>query len=218
MVRYGTADPRPPGRSRWSGSGWAILRDAGGAGGVATPQLGGSQAGLRLAYALDDAGRLALAGRIAAAIGTRQQDAAIGIEWRPTRLPIRLIAERRIGIAGARGGTGAGIVGGVAAARLPLGLTLDGYAQAGAIVRDRIEGYADGAMRAAGAVTPALDLGIGAWGAAQRGAARLDAGPSLGLALPVARRRLRVSLDWRHRIAGDARPGSGPALSIGTDF
>ena len=64
----------------------------------------------------------------------------------------------------------------------------------------------------------ALDLGIGAWGAAQRGAARLDIGPSAAITLPLGTRALRVSFDWRQRIAGDARPVSGPALSIGPDF
>jgi hypothetical protein len=29
---------------------------------------------------------------------------------------------------------------------------------------------------------------------------------------------VRLSIDWRQRIAGRARPGSGPALSIGSDF
>ncbi|MBS0285465.1 MAG: hypothetical protein JSS15_13700, partial [Proteobacteria bacterium] len=58
---------------------------------------------------------------------------------------------------------------------------------------------------------------LGAWGGAQRGAARLDVGPAAGVAVPAAM-PLRISLEWRQRIAGDARPGSGPALSIGADF
>jgi len=52
----------------------------------------------------------------------------------------------------------------------------------------------------------------------QRGAARLDIGPSLGLALPLGTRTLRLAADWRQRIAGPSRPNSGPALSLGTDF
>ena len=63
-----------------------------------------------------------------------------------------------------------------------------------------------------------LDVGIGTWGGAQRGAARLDVGPSLGLVVPVANHNLRLTADWRQRIAGNARPDSGPALSIGTNF
>ena len=63
-----------------------------------------------------------------------------------------------------------------------------------------------------------IDLGLGAWGAAQRGASRVDAGPWLSTALPVAGRSLRLSLEWRQRLAGRATPSSGPALTIGTDF
>lgn len=221
LVRFGVPEPPPPGPSRWSGSLWGIVRGRGAAG-VATPQLGGNQAGLRLAYALDEGGRVTLAGRVASALGMRQQEAAVGVEWRPTRLPLRLVAEQRIAIAGARGGLGVGVVGGVAEVPLGAGIALDGYGQAGWIARDGGEGYADGALRAGrdvmtrGAV--AIDLGVGAWGAAQRGAARLDVGPSAALTFPIGARRIRLSLDWRQRIAGDARPGSGPALSLGADF
>lgn len=214
------APERAPAESRWSGSGWAIVRGQG-ATGVATPQLGGSQAGARVAYRLDDRGRLAMAGRIATALGNRQQEAAIAIEWRPTRLPVRLILEQRIGMANIRGGPGIGVAGGGRVA-LPEGLSLDGYAQGGAIARDGIELYGDGAARIGREVAAgggaALDLGLGAWGAAQRGAERVDIGPSAAVTLPVAGQRLRLSLDWRQRVAGRARPGSGPALSLGTDF
>jgi hypothetical protein len=99
---------------------------------------------------------------------------------------------------------------------------LDGYAQGGGIARDGIEGYVDGAMRISyplARLGPArIDLGLGAWGAAQRGASRVDAGPWLSTALPVAGRSLRLSLEWRQRLAGRATPSSGPALTIGTDF
>ncbi|MDQ2891489.1 MAG: hypothetical protein M3R64_00165, partial [Pseudomonadota bacterium] len=63
-----------------------------------------------------------------------------------------------------------------------------------------------------------VDVGVGAWGGAQRGASRLDIGPSAGMVIPVGGTAVRVTLDWRHRIAGSAAPGSGPALSIGSDF
>ena len=63
-----------------------------------------------------------------------------------------------------------------------------------------------------------IDFGAGIWGSAQRGAARLDIGPTIGVAVPIARRAIRLSADWRERIAGDARPGSGPAFTIGSDF
>ncbi len=211
--------PQP---ARWSASVWGLIRGSGAAGGVATPQLGGSQVGARLAYRLDQSGRVAAVARVAAALRTRQQEAALGVEWQPTRLPLRLVAEQRIGIAGIRGGPALGLVGGVGA--LPLGhdLRVDGYAQAGVVARDRSDGYVDGALVIARPVRVAeatrLELGIGAWGAAQRGASRLDLGPSATLVLPLEWRAIRIGVQWRERVAGNARPGSGAVLSLGTDF
>lgn len=203
--------------SRWSVSAWAILRPDG----RATPfasQLGGSQAGARIAYAIDGARRIAVYARVSSAIDARQREAAVGIDWRPTRLPIHLAAERRIGIEGIRSGTAIGAFGGMGRTRAIGSVQVEGYAQGGVIFRERPEGYADGSARATIPVTSRVDLGLGAWGGAQRGAARVDIGPTIGVTLPVARHALRLSADWRQRVAGDARPGSGPALSLGTDF
>lgn len=200
--------------SRWSGSGWAIARP----GGRATPfasQLGGSQAGARLAYALG--GGVAVYARASAALDSRQQEGAIGLDWRPTRAPVHVIVERRIGIAGIEGGSAAGVIGGIGPTAIGAGLRVEGYGQAGAILRDRVEGFAEGSVRLTHMRGP-VDLGLGAWGAAQRGAARLDLGPTLGVAVPIAGRTVRVTADWRQRVAGDARPGSGPAVSLGFDF
>ena len=224
-ARYDAAQPVAtalPTRPRWSGSAWAFVRGAGDAGGVATPQLGGSQIGARVAYRLDARGRVAAVARVAAATGVRQQEAAIGVEWQPTRLPIRLVAEQRIGIANIRGGPAIGLVGGVSALPLGAGLRVDGYAQGGVIARNRADGYVDGAASVGRTIASRgrarLELGLGAWGAAQRGAARLDLGPSLVAVLPVEARAIRVGVQWRERVAGNARPGSGAVLSIGADF
>ncbi|QNE32881.1 hypothetical protein F1C10_13730 [Sphingomonas sp. NBWT7] len=218
--------PPPPDRaattrSRFAASVWTILRD-GGSGQPFAPQLGGSQAGARVTYALGDARRLALAARVSTAIGTRQQEAAIGLDWQPTRLPIHIVAEQRIGVQRARGGPALGVIAGIGPAPITGALTIDAYAQGGAIARDGVEGYVDAAARVAHPIARVgqtrLDLGVGAWGGAQRGASRLDLGPSVTLAVPLSERVIRLSLDWRQRVAGDARPASGPALSIGTDF
>lgn len=224
MIRYGAPEPPPPTARRWSASGWAVVRGAGPGGGVATPQLGGGQAGIRIARTLDARGRLAVEARVAAALGKRQQEGALGVEWRPTRLPVRIVAERRFGLVNQRGGTAVGMVGGVSEQLLPIGFRLDGYAQVGAVLRDRVESYADGALRVARPVFRSnggtvLSLGAGAWGAAQRDAHRLDVGPAAILEVPLGNApRLRIALEWRQRVAGEARPGSGPALSIGADY
>jgi hypothetical protein len=34
----------------------------------------------------------------------------------------------------------------------------------------------------------------------------------------VAHGGLRLGAEWRQRVAGKAKPGSGPALSLGADF
>ncbi|HEX8388446.1 MAG TPA: hypothetical protein VF636_05465 [Sphingomonas sp.] len=216
--------PTPPAEtspSRWSGSAWAIARGSGSAGGLSTSQLGGSQAGARLAYALDEERRVAIVGRFASPLGQRGKEAALGAELRLAGGAIRLFVERRFAFDGGRGGPSVGLIGGLYR-ELPGGVRLEAYGQAGAIRRDRAEAFVDAAARASrpvAAVGPVrLDVGLGAWGGAQRGAERLDVGPSVGLATAVAGKTLRVTADWRQRIAGGARPGSGPAVSIGTDF
>lgn len=53
---------------------------------------------------------------------------------------------------------------------------------------------------------------------AQPGVERLDIGPEIRLRLPVGQGGLRLSAEWRARIAGNARPASGPAITLITDF
>ncbi len=207
---------RPP--SRFAVSAWLIAR--GGSATPLVPQLGGSQAGMRATVALDAARRLALAARVSGALDAREREAAIGVDWRPTSLPIHLVAEQRIGLAGMRSGPAIGVVGGIGPTPVAGRLELDAYAQAGAIARRG--GFIDGAVRLAHPIAThgraRLLLGAGAWGAAQREASRVDVGPALTLAAPLSGKLVRLELDWRQRIVGDAAPASGPALSIGTDF
>ncbi|HVI98136.1 MAG TPA: hypothetical protein VM657_03635 [Sphingomonas sp.] len=201
-----------------------MLRGDGAAGAAfGGSQLGGSQTGLRLAYAIDRTRRLALAGRVATPLHGKGREIAIGVEWQPTHAPVRVVAEQRLALDGGQSGPTLGVVGGIGPASIATGLTIEAYAQAGAILRDGVETFADGAARVAHPIAALgntrFDLGAGAWGAAQRGVARLDAGPSLSADLPLGdRAHVRLSLDWRQRLAGDARPGSGVVLSLGTDF
>lgn len=207
-----------PGPRRWSASAWMVARPGTGLGTApGAGQLGGSQAGLRLAYLIVPERRIAAFARISAPLQGRGAEGAVGLEWQPVRAPVRLVAERRFGLDGGRGGTGLGVIAGI---DMPVSadFRLEAYGQAGAIGRARIEPYADGAARATRVVAEGggmrLSLGAGAWGAAQRDARRLDLGPSATLGL----RNVRLALDWRQRVAGDARPGTGPALTIGGDF
>lgn len=225
FVHYG--EPAPPDRPapsprRLSASAWGIVRAAGtGGSAVVTPQLGGSQAGARFAYALDDARRLAATLRVAGALGAPDRELAPGVEWRVPRTPLRLFVEQRIALARGRGGTTLGAIVGVTRP-LPGRFELAAYAQGGVIARGRGEAFVDGAARASRPVAhlggAAIDVGVGSWGAAQRGASRIDVGPTIGVSVPVAGAHLRLAADWRERVAGNARPASGPALSIGADF
>lgn len=218
-----TAPPDRPLASRWSASTWFVLRDGRGiAPGLGAGQLGGSQAGLRLAYAIGNARRVAIVGRVASPLRGKGREAAIGLEWRPTKLPVRLVAEYRAALDGGSSGPAAGIIAGTGPAPLALGFDLETYGQAGVIRRRRTESFAEGAARLSHPLVSLrgvkVDLGLGSWGGAQRDAQRLDIGPSLGVRVPVAGKSLRLSLDWRQRVAGKARPGSGPVLVIGGDF
>ncbi len=63
-----------------------------------------------------------------------------------------------------------------------------------------------------------LTLGAGAWGGAQPGTARFDLGPQAALRFPLGEAGFVLAIDWRLRVAGRARPGSGPTLTFGADF
>ena len=209
--------PRPS-RSRWSASAWLLVRDEqGGAALAPGGTLGGSQAGARVAYALG--GGLSLSARAYLPLRrTAGAELAAGIDWRPLpALSLNLLAERRqrLGREG-RNAFALTLYGG-ASRNLAPGVRLDLYGQTGVVGLHARDRFADGSVRLSRRAGP-VELGVGAWGAAQPGAARLDLGPSLSWHLPVPAANLRLQADWRFRIAGDAMPRSGPALTIATDF
>ncbi|WP_010545033.1 hypothetical protein [Sphingomonas elodea] len=211
----------PPPR-RFQLSSWLVLRPGMGIGAApGAGQLGGSQYGVRLVHGLDIHRHLGAYARLAGPLRGRGAEAAFGIEWQPGDVPVRLTVEHRLGLDGAAGGPALGLVAGIDRRMAP-GLRLEAYGQAGAVRRSTTEPYADGALRLTREVMAgdkvALALGAGAWGAAQREAQRLDVGPTAIATLPIGGTQVRVALDWRQRIAGRARPGSGVALTLGSDF
>ena len=205
-------------RSRLAADGWLVVRPTGGDN-LAFGQLGGTQGGARVTYALDAARRLSLSARLSAPLRGRGAEAAIGFDLRPTSLPAHLLVEERVGLDGGGARPAAGLIAGASAA-LVAGVRLDAYGQAGAVWKRG--GFADGAALVTHAVldrrAARVEVGGGAWGAAQRRASRLDVGPSAALVVPAGGATLRLQLDYRARVAGDARPGSGPALSLGGSF
>ncbi|MBS0315104.1 MAG: hypothetical protein JSS05_13060 [Proteobacteria bacterium] len=213
----------PAGRNRFSLSSWTIVRSSGTRGLAAAGQLGGSQAGVRLRYDLGFG--LALAARLSGSLRERRgKEAAVALDWRPLgALPVTFTIERRAGLdRGGRDAFAAGVFGGFDRLTLPLGFSTDGYAQAGVVGLKRRDLYADGALRVerklAGAGRVRIGVGAGLWGGAQPGMSRLDAGPQVVAHAPLGRASIRIGAEWRQRIAGNARPGSGPTLTIGADF
>lgn len=213
--------------SAWSLSAWLYWR--GGSrvapGAIAaTGQLGGSQAGLRLARTLDGDGRLRAFGRAVIAVARlRQRELAAGLSYAPIRnWPVDVTIEHRLAV-GREGRTAlaAMVSGGVDDVALPAGFRLAGYGQAGVVGGQRRDGFADGALvvdRPIDGRAAVLRLGAIVAGAVQPGVSRVDIGPRLTLGLPAIGKGGRIALDWRQRVAGDARPASGPALTIAGDF
>jgi hypothetical protein len=203
---------------RWSASAWVLLRgERGGAALAPAGTLGGSQAGARILYRLGDG--LSLSARAYLPLRRRQgAEAAAGLDWQPAAaIPVAILAERRQAFGREGRSAFSVILHGGASRALPDGLRLDAYAQAGIVGLKSRDLFVDGAARVSAALGP-VEVGAAAWAAAQPGAARLDVGPALTYRLPVARAHLRLEADWRFRLAGDAAPGSGPALTLAADF
>lgn len=212
-----------PLRARWSGEAYLFARGGGSGTDATAGTLGGGQAAARIAYRVDQAGRVALFARGYAPLHGKGSEVSGGVEWHPLDgVPLRLAVERRQRTgAGGRSAWQASAAGGVDAAPLPGGLRLDAYAQAGVVGARARDLFADGSVRVGRALpvaTGSVTVGGGAWGAAQPGVSRLDLGPQAALRLPEGATALTLALDWRLRAAGHARPGSGPALTLAADF
>lgn len=213
-------------RRRWSGDAYVLLRDSGLAGPAASPVLGGGQSGASLAYSLDPLARrpLAVFGRLYAAhdsgsgIDPATAQAAIGLRLQ-LRPGISIAAERLIPIGAATSGDWNLRVAAGGAQRFGR-IDVYGYGEAGA--RGNGDLYAGGEAHARlpiGRIGPVqLAAGPGLWGSVQSAGSvvgRVDVGAGVTARLPAG---LAVSGDWRWRVAGNAAPGSGPAVTIGMVF
>jgi hypothetical protein len=212
--------------SRWGASAYLFARAGGGertslAGGGA---LGGSQAAARITYRLNETGpvKTALAARFYAPLRTRGKEVAVGADWHPLPgRPLRISVERRVGLDGyGRDAWSAYAAGGFYVEPRPH-LVLDGYLQGGVVGARSHDLFIDGAVRGGRRIAlgeAVLVAGGGVWGAAQPDVERLDAGPRLAVTLPVERHAISLAAEGRFRLAGDARPGSGAALTLSVDF
>ncbi len=194
-------------------------------GSLGNGQYGGGQSAVIAAYALPRLGRDSFDIMARAAIAhdnSKEREFAAGVRWRPTqRLPVQFTAERRFRH-GRADAFAAYAAGGTSDIGLPMGFKLDGYAQAGYVSGDGGGLFADFNARAERKLVQientVMSGGIGDWGGGQRDVMRVDVSPTVRADMAVGQAQVRLSADWRFRVAGNAAPGNGPALTLSTSF
>ncbi|MFA7596132.1 MAG: hypothetical protein WCY92_07220 [Novosphingobium sp.] len=217
------------GSDRWSADAWMLLRRENAQSLAAgRPVYGGSQAGAVLRYHLAPQNAhspIAYLRASQAMGGIRQSEAALGFGIRPlVSLPVTLAAEGRV-----FNSLGRTSIRPAALAytelpplKLPFGLRGDAYLQGGYVGGSFRTPFIDGLLRIdRGVASPGgteLRLGGGVWGGAQKGARRLDVGPSASASVDLMGVPSRVSMDWRFRVMGEAAPKSGPAVTMSAGF
>jgi len=201
---------------------WAMLRNTQG---LVTPTsslasggtLGASQAGARLFYNFSP--MISAVVRTSTEVGKRGGEIAGGVRVHPLQsIPVWITAERRQALGQYGGGRSAFALfaeGGVYDRPMPWNFRLDAYAQAGVVGLRSRDLFADGGLTFTRPVYRQFSAGFGLWGGVQPGLYRVDAGPRLTMQV---RRNVRIHLDYRQRLAGNAEPGSGPTITLAGDF
>jgi len=203
-------------------SSWAMLRGRQGQpfgpsslGGIGN--LGGSQAGARLIYNFTR--QISASLRTTSDVGRRGSEVAVGVRVQPVAgVPVWVTAERRQKIG--RSGSGRNdfalfAEGGVYQRPIAARFLLDGYVQGGVVGHRTRDLFIDGGLTLTRPIYRNFSGGAGVWGGAQSGIYRIDAGPRVTMNI---RRNLKVHVDWRQKLAGNAQPGSGPAVTLAGDF
>ncbi|HVR90826.1 MAG TPA: hypothetical protein VHG29_07020 [Novosphingobium sp.] len=216
---------------RWSADGWILWRRGRtgiASSGFAPASYGASQAGAVIRYRLAPGSehRPTFYLRASTALRSpRDEEVAAGFAVRPlARIPVVATAELRATrfTGGETLRPALALVSEFPPLRLPLGARAEAYGQAGYVGGKGATAFVDGQLRVD---RPLLKMGRaelraggGAWGGAQHGASRVDVGPSATLGLPLGGGGARVALDWRFRVASDAAPASGPAVTLSAGF
>jgi hypothetical protein len=217
-----------PTKRRWGGEVYAysFWRVSTGGGPVLAPgaQYGGSQSGLIGIidpFGSPDRG-LALLLRGSGTPDGSEREVGLGLRWKPKAgWPLMLSAEHRFRDGGPDR-FAAYLAGGFDDMPLLGKLKLNGYGQAGYATGRGGGGFFDAQARAdyplAAVGGVPLSVGAGSWAGGQKGAARLDVGPTIAAKVATEPAVLLVRLDWRLRVAGDAMPKDGLALTVSTGF
>lgn len=213
---------------RWSGWAYVYLRDSGLGGSTAAPILGGGQSAAQLAYGIDPlaARPLSIHARIAAANSEPDSaQLAAGVSWRA--IPALSLAVERLVPVGdsSRAAWNLRVAGGYdrPAPTRRQWHDLSIYGELGIVGLHSRDLYGAGIVRVGERFAVgrnSLMAGAGAWASVQRAdstVSRLEAGPSFRfhLSSPAP---LDVIADYRIHVAGNAKPGSGPVLTIVTGF
>jgi hypothetical protein len=197
---------------------WALLRGSWGPGALAPGgTLGGSQAGARLTYNFSRS--LAASLRSSSSIGgVRYAEVAAGVRWQPlASVPVALNFERRQALNNWGGRSAFALFAEGGLYQRPLfGIgNLDLYAQGGVVGFKSRDYFFDGGTTITRPLWRNFSAGLGVWGGMQPGLYRVDAGPRLTMAVGHG---IRLHADYRQRLAGEAMPASGPALTIASDW
>jgi hypothetical protein len=163
--------------------------------------------------------QIAASVRTSSEVGRRGGEVAAGVRVQPIGgLPVWLTAERRQRLGKYGGGRNAFAVfaeTGIYQRPMPWRFSLDAYLQGGIVGARSRDLFIDGALAFTRPVYKQFSAGFGVWGGAQPGLYRVDAGPRVTVKV---RNNVRVHLDWRQKLAGNAQPGSGPAVTLSGDF
>jgi len=219
-------------RSRWSMDAWALVRKDPikvQPAGILPATYGSSQAGAVLRYRLAMQSALQPTAYLRATStlsGSPETAVALGLSARPlSRVPVVAAIEARLtDQSGARRVQPAlTAVTTLPPLALPAALRAEIYAQGGYVGGRYATPFADGQVRVDRAVLDVgraqARVGAGAWGGIQKDASRLDAGPGATVSMPLSPKVFgRLAVDWRFRVAGNAEPDSGPALTVAAGF
>lgn len=210
--------------SRLSGYAYIFARSNSGDADALGGRYGGSQAAVQLAYRINPSQDSVIDATLRAqtALSDSDREVAAGVRFKPNEtFPIAIIAERRFRPSNPDG-YAFYVAGGKSNVTLPANFKLSTYGQAGVSTAGRDTLFFDGQIIAEKSVhknnSVEILAGGGAWAGGQRGAQRLDIGPSVSIKLSSGQKNYRISGDWRERIGGNASPNSGAAITLSTDF
>ncbi len=190
-------------------------------------QYGASQAGAILTYRIsgDTSRNISTFARASTALSSSgQEELAIGIKSKPiSNIPISFFAEQRFGAGkDSKRGTAIYLAGGTGPDIVLPEISLETYGQMGLVFAPNDSHFYDVSAVLQKEIIERgenkITAGAGIWASGQEGATRIDIGPRVKFHVPVGQTNMRISIDWRERIGGNASPGSGAAVTLSTGF